>query len=109
MTVKQLTEKLNLKVLSEGGSGDVIVRGCFASDLLSLAMSCINAYDVWITVQTNVNILGVSALTEAACVIVANGMNVSAEVIQKAKDEDICLLHSEKSIYELCCLIGDSI
>lgn len=109
MTVKELAEVLNLEIISKGAQFDATVEGCFAGDLLSLAMSGVQSGDVWVTVQTNVNILGIAALTDAACVLVANGMNILAEVSAKAAEEEICLLRSGKGAYELCCLIGKSI
>lgn len=109
MTVKELIESLNLEIISFGADLNDKIGGCFAGDLLSLAMSGVSASDVWVTVQTNVNILGIAALTEASCVIVAHHMNIPEEVIQKAKEECICLLRSDKTAYELCCAIGELI
>ena len=109
MNVKELADVLNLEIISEGVHFDASVDGCFAGDLLSLAMSGVESGDVWVTVQTNVNILGIAALTDAACVLVANGMNVPPEVSAKAQEEGICLLRSDKGTYELCCLIGETI
>lgn len=109
MTVRELAEVLNLEIISKGNHLDTNIQGCFAGDLLSLAMSGVHSSDVWVTVQTNVNILGIAALTDAACVIVANGMNIPSEVSAKAAEEEICLLRSDKGAYELCCLIGKSI
>lgn len=109
MTVNDIVKKLNLDVLADMNNAESDVTGCFAGDLLSLAMSSVNKGNVWITVQTNLNILAIASLTEASCIIIANSMNVSDAVIEKAKEEDICLLRSDKSIYELCNVIGDII
>lgn len=105
MNVSDLVKKLNLEVLNEGH--DVQVVGCYACDLLSVAMSSLETGNIWITVQTNMNILGIAALAETSCVIVAHGMNIPDAVIAKAKEENICLLRSEDNIYELCNKIGN--
>ena len=109
MNVCELSEKLNLEIISDAGEMDALVDGCFAGDLLSLAMSSVQKGNVWITVQTNMNILAIASLTEASCIIVANSMNISDEVIGKAKEEKICLFRSDESVYELCNKIGDII
>ena len=109
MTVKALAEKYNFEVLSEGETFSSEFKGCFSGDLLSLAMSGVTASDVWITVQTNLNILGIASLTEAACIIVANNMNIPCDVTEKAKEEDICLLRSDETAFELCCLVGEQL
>ena len=85
MNVSDLVKKLNLEVLNEGH--DVQVVGCYACDLLSVAMSSLETGNIWITVQTNMNILGIAALAETSCVIVAHGMNIPDAVIAKAKVE----------------------
>ncbi len=109
MTVHELIQNMNLEVLSCGADTSVMIEGCFSGDLLSLAMSNIEAGNVWVTVQTNVNILGIAALTETSCVIVANGMNVPDPVVQKAIEEKICLLRTPHSAYEVCCMLGERI
>lgn len=106
MTVQSLIEKLNLEIICDGIGLDTEIDGCFASDLLSLAMANVEKNNVWITVQTNMNILGIAALAESACVIIAQGMNIPDAVIQKAKEENICVLRSELPVYELCLEIG---
>lgn len=109
MNVSQLVKELELEVLSDAGAMDAPVTGGFAGDLLSLAMSSVEKGDVWVTVQTNLNILAIASLTEAACIIVAGSMNISKEVIEKAKQEEICLFRSSEMMYELCNKIGDII
>ena len=109
MTVNAFAQKYDLQILSEGTTFSSEIKGCFSGDLLSLAMSGVCQSDAWITVQTNMNILGVASLTEASCVIVANNMNVPTDVIEKAREENICLLRSERTSFELCCLLGEVI
>ena len=109
MKVNELAKKLELEILCEGETFSNDIDGCFAGDLLSLAMANVQSNNVWITVQTNMNILGIASLTEASCTIVANGMNIPESVIQKAKEENICLLRSKKSMYELCLGVGELI
>ncbi len=106
MTVQELVNELNMEVISEGMSLNSSIDGCYATDLLSLAMANVEKDNVWITVQTNMNILGIASLAEAACVIVAQSMNIPDAVVQKAKEEDICLIRTELPVYELCLKIG---
>ncbi len=109
MNVNEVIEKLRLENVSCSGDLEAKISGCFAGDLLSLAMSSVDKGNIWVTVQTNLNILAIASLTEASCIIVAASMNISDTVIEKAKEEDICLLRSDKGVYELCNLIGSII
>lgn len=106
MTVQELINKLNIEIISEGGMLDADINGCYASDLLSLAMANVEKDNVWITVQTNMNILGIASLAESSCVIIAQGMNIPDAVIEKAREENICLLRTDMPVYELCLAIG---
>jgi len=106
MKVNELIKKLNLEVINSGSKSDNVISGCYATDLLSLAMGNVEAGNIWITVQTNMNILGIAALTDASCVIIAQEMNVPDDVCKKAVEEDICVLRSDKTVFELCREIG---
>jgi predicted transcriptional regulator len=103
MKVSELCEKLKTGVAAGEGGLDREVGGCYIGDLLSLAMSKVGEGNVWITIQTNINIVAVSVLTEAACVILCDGQKPDAAATNKANLEDIPLLVSERSAYELAC------
>ena len=101
MKVSELKEKLNL-TLCAGESGILKdISGCYIGDLLSLAMARVSAGNIWITIQTNVNVIAVSALTEAGCVILAEGLKPDENALNKADAEGIPVLSSEKTVYEL--------
>ncbi|MDO4553760.1 MAG: hypothetical protein Q4B70_01280 [Lachnospiraceae bacterium] len=76
----------------------------FCCDLLSVAMGKAPAGGVWVTVIANVNTLAVAALTETACVILAEGANLEEALIEKARQEGVCLLATELPVYEAACL-----
>ena len=104
MKVTELIEKMNLRVVTEGE--DKEITGCYTGDLLSLAMSNVTAGDIWVTVQTNVNTVAVASLTEAACVILPQELEADENAKIKADSEEIYVLSSEKTAYELCAEIG---
>lgn len=106
MNVQNLVDKLNLEVVCSGNGLDCEIDGCYATDLLSLAMANVEKNNIWITVQTNMNILGIAALAESSCVIIAQSMNIPQSVIDKAHEENICILRSDMGVYELCLEIG---
>lgn len=101
MKVKEMAEKINLSLYTDEAFENREVSGCYIGDLLSLAMSSVCANDVWITIQTNVNVAAVAALTEAACVIIADGCRPDGAALERANEQGITILGSEKSAYEL--------
>lgn len=109
MTVDNLVKELNLEVLTENSDLEKDIKGCYICDLLSLAMSKVQSEDVWVTVQANVNIVAVAVLTEASCILVAEGMNVEQSVIDKATSQDVIILRTEKSAFDVAMSIGNMI
>ena len=82
MTVHQLKESLELTVLVEQTT-DKKITGCYIGDLLSWAMSRVQAGDVWLTVMGNINAIAVAALSDAACIILTD----AAALDEEAKDQ----------------------
>lgn len=104
MKVSEIAEKLNLTLVA--GSQDREVSGCYIGDLMSLAMARLEEENAWITIQNNLNVVAVAALKEAGCVILADGVVPDAEAQAKADDEEIAILTSDKSAYQLALELG---
>ncbi|MEE0944931.1 MAG: DRTGG domain-containing protein [Clostridia bacterium] len=106
MKVKDIIESLNLNVLAGAAGVDGEVSGCYIGDLLSLAMSSLKENNVWITIQTNVNIVAVSVLAEGACVILCDGQEPDDTAKTRADTEGMPILSTEKSAYELAAALS---
>ena len=104
MKVAEIAEKLNLTLVA--GKEDREVSGGYIGDLMSLAMARLEENNAWITIQTNLNVVAVAALKEAGCVILADGVVPDADAKAKADDEEIAILTSEKSAYQLALELG---
>ena len=101
MKVSDIVEKLGLKAFNGVELTDKEICGCYIGDLLSLAMSKVQKDFVWITIQTNVNIVAVASLTECGCIIIADGFVPEESTLKKAELQEITLLGSKLSAYEL--------
>ena len=100
MKVSELAEKLGCQIVCGGGGAQKEVSGCYIGDLLSLAMAKVDVDNAWITIQTNINVVAVASLKEAACVIVADGFHIDETVKAKAEAEEIIILETELSAYD---------
>lgn len=107
MTVEELSNRAGFEVVSGKDGLAKEISGCYIGDLLSLAMSSVKAGNIWITIQTNINIVAVSVLTEAACVLLCDGQKPDDAAVKKSNMEDIPILQSTKSAYELACILHD--
>lgn len=101
MTVTELIEKLDLEILNLA-EGDREITGGYTGDLLSWVMGKAQSGDMWVTIMTNVNVVAVASLVDVACVVIADKAEVSPEVTEKAKQQGINLLRSDKNAYQLC-------
>lgn len=106
MTLNDIIKATSAEVLTKTATDTADAKGCYVCDLLSLAMSKVSAGDVWITVQANVNIAAVAVLTEAACVLVAEGMHIEDSVIAKADGEGVIILRTQMSAFDAAVAIG---
>jgi hypothetical protein len=77
------------------------VKGVYACDLLSHAMAKVEQGEVWITVHTNLNVIAVASLKDAACVLIPESIPVDAQTVERAKQKGIAILSSDRSASRL--------
>ncbi len=106
MTVRELTELIGAKDMTPETPKDAEVTCGYTCDLLSWVMAHGAAGMAWITVQTHMNVIAVASLMEMAAVIIPEGIEMEEPSIAKARDEDITVLQSEKTAYEICALLA---
>ncbi|MBQ8249753.1 MAG: hypothetical protein IJY93_07745 [Clostridia bacterium] len=105
MTVNDISAKIKAKLIC--GSMDKEWNGVYVGDLLSRAMSHVEADNLWITIMPNTNTVAVASLTEAAAVILAEDVELPDEAIEAANTNGITVLTSPLSAYELCVSLND--
>jgi hypothetical protein len=93
MTLNEVIEKLDLKLLTESKDFETIEpTSGYASDLLSCVMAGAKSKGLWITLQAHVNIVAVAALLDLSAVIITEGAIPDAPTIAKANDQGVTLL-----------------
>ena len=105
MKLTDIINELNFKVLS-GNPAEKEAEGVYACDLLSHCMSKVSENDIWITVQNNINVAAVCHLADAAAILLPEGISPDKDLLEKAVKEEIVILQSEKTTYELCSLLS---
>ena len=99
MTIHTLAEKLELQKLP--GEADRDIESCYISDLLSRVLGGCQPGDIWITVQSSLNMVAVAVMTDVSCVILPEGLTAPDNVIEKANEEGLTIFTSEKSAFSL--------
>ena len=100
MTVKEFAERSGFEVICLP-SPDKCVSGAYVGDLLSWVMGRAESENVWITIMSNINIVAVAALTDVACVVLAEGVEVDETVLKTAEQKGVNILSSGMTAYGL--------
>lgn len=101
MKLKEIIEKLKLKVLTGKDRLDAEVSGGYTSDLLSDVMANSREGNLWITLQTHLNIVAVAKLKDLAGIIIVNNRQPDQETIKKAEEEKVPLLTTELTSFKI--------
>ena len=101
MTIQELVKALPLKVISGQSNLEKEIKGGYVSDLLSNVMGQAHAGNLWVTMQGHQNIVAVALLAGLTGIIVAGNVEPDPEAVQKAAAEDIIMLTTTLSSYEV--------
>lgn len=105
MTVKELCEKCCLESLCLP-SPEREVTGGYAGDLLSWVMGRAESGDAWITIMSNLNIVAVASLADPSCIILSEGVSPDEGVLQRAENQGVNILRSNKDTFALAAQIS---
>lgn len=101
MNIAILAKELNLKITSASDGVQNNVSGGYTGDLLSDVMANSHAGDIWITRQVHQNIVAVATLKEHAGIILVNSCEPAKDTLEKAIQENVPILVSNLSAFEL--------
>ena len=102
MNVKELSQELFLTPLSLPHPEKAVTGG----DLLSWVMSRAKEGDCWITIMSNLNVAAVAALTDVACVILAENVQMEEQDRRIAFEKGVNILSSPLPAFDLCQKLG---
>jgi predicted transcriptional regulator len=94
--VKELT--LEVRACRECLQKDV--TGAYVSDLLSDVMANSRDGNIWITLQTHMNIIAVAGLKNLAGIIIVGGRKPGDDIIRKAEEEKVAVMTTPMPAFE---------
>lgn len=106
MRVQEIVEAMDLTVICGEEFMNREVAGGYVGDLLSVVMGKATEDCVWVTVQSHINIIAVATLIGVSCIIVSEGFKIDDDAVRKAKEEEVILLSSKKSSFQLTAELG---
>jgi DRTGG domain. len=105
MKVVDLIQAEVFKVVNEGKDTQREICIPYCCDLLSIAMGKMPTDSAWVTVMGNINTLAVATLADASCIILAEGSKLDEPALNKAREQGITVLETEKPIFEAALLV----
>lgn len=104
MKMNDLLKNNNFKINYYNGTNSIINK-IICSDLHGYALSKLNENDVWITIVSHINTLAVAKQKNIACIIIADGIKPSNEILKIAEEHKITILTSTYPVYETALII----
>ena len=101
MILAEVVEKLGLDVKAGNQRLDAVVTRGYVSDLMSDVMVNAREGDLWVTLQIHQNIVAVAVMKSLSGIILVNGREPQEETLRKAETEQIPVLVSGMSSFEL--------
>jgi len=93
------TLKLELVTNADDKTLDKYIDNAYTCDLLSNVLSKAKEDNAWITLQTNVNVVGV-AVIKNTIIIITEGNTVPEETINKANENSIIIARTSSPSFE---------
>ena len=81
---------------------DYEIKNGYCGDLMSDVMANAQPDCIWITIQAHKNSIAVALIKDIKSIIFTNNVTVEKEVIEKAKEEKINLLQTDKDSFAVC-------
>jgi hypothetical protein len=99
--IEAIVKEFNLKVMSATDNLKKNISGGYTGDLLSDVMANSREGDIWITRQVHQNIVAVASLKDHAGIILVNSCEPAKDTLEKAVRENIPIMVSDLSAFEL--------
>lgn len=97
----EFAEKIGAVLLTAPEDAVADIKGVYTCDLLSFAMGRLPEDYAWVTVMGNLNVVAVASLADCACVVIADGVDLDEDALEKAKQQDIVILKAEDPVFNV--------
>lgn len=107
MKIKDIIEPLDLSVKAGEKFLEKEIAGGYAGDLLSDVLANSKKDDIWVTMQTHLNIVAVAIAKAISAIIIVNNRIPDEDTLKKAEEEKIPILVSTLSTYKVVCKLNE--
>jgi len=103
MKIREIIELLKLEVLTKKIEVNLEreIETAYSCDLLSYVLSKGKEESAWLTVQTNINIVGVASIKRIPIIIITEDSFVPKETIEKAEESHVIIARASQDTFEV--------
>ena len=105
MTIKEISNLLDAKIICGEERSSHQITMAFASDLMSDVLTLREDNVMLITGLANTQTLRTAEMAEIPCIIVARNKRISKEMVDIAAENEIVLLECRYSVFKTCGLL----
>lgn len=105
MILQELINICKFEILTNIYRPAAPVTGGYSGDLLSDVIANAKNGNVWVTMQTHMNVTAIAALKELSAIIIVMNKPVEQDVIDKAIEEQITILRTGKTAFQISGII----
>jgi hypothetical protein len=105
MKLHELVNKCGFEIITELYEPDREISDGYSGDLLSDVIANTKKDNIWITMQTHLNIIAVASLKKLTAIIVVMNRKIGDDTIGKAKEEKVTILRTDKDSFKISGMI----
>lgn len=102
MTIREVSELLNAKVLSREDMLDIEINSAFGSDLMSDVLTFAHGRMILLTGLNSHQVIRTAEMSDIPLIVFVRGRTPSKSIINLAEEKGICLLETKFIMYEAC-------
>ena len=107
ISLATLLDEFPCRLLTASAGESREISGGYACDLLSWVISRVKSGDVWLTILNSVNVLAVATLSDCACVMLTEGVEMDSQLLERAREKDVIVLATDLPTWEASVLLAD--
>jgi len=101
MKIKQIIKALKLELVTKNVDMEKEVKSAYSCDLLSNVLAKAEDESVWLTVQTNMNIIGVATIKKIPIIIISENSTIPKQTIAKAEENGIIIAKGNEDTFTI--------
>jgi predicted transcriptional regulator len=101
MTLREVVQSIDGRVLTEGANLDMVISHVASSDLMSDVLAFAKPHALLMTGLVNLHVVHAAEMADLAAIIFVRGKRPTRDVVALAEEKGIPLISSRYSMFEL--------